>query len=43
MSNEKKKVTFFTMNSDGEFKRIDQEVEFSSGVENNYHPENYYG
>ena len=43
MSNEKEKVTFFTIGSEGGFERIDQEVEISSGVETNYHPENYYG
>ena len=42
MNNERKLVTFFTRTEDG-FERIDQEVEISSGVETNYHPENYYG
>ena len=43
MSNEKKKVTFFTMDSEGGFERIDQEVEVPSGSEAECHPENYYG
>ena len=42
MINEKKLVTFFTRNEDG-FEKIEQEVEASSGVNSNCHPENYYG